>query len=73
MGWALDGGEDIGGHCADHDAWVELQIKLSGIKEDRKLRVKQLTGKYIVSIKGRSSGDTTFLSRQKNIVKGVLD
>lgn len=65
MGWATDGGEDIGGQMDDHDAWVELQEKLSGIKEDRKLRVRQLAGRYIVSVKGKSSGDTTFYQDRK--------
>lgn len=60
MGWATDGGEDIGGQMADHDAWMELQEELSGIKEDRKYRIRSLAGKYVVCAKGKSSGDMTF-------------
>lgn len=65
MGWATDGGEDIGGQMADHDAWLELQEELAGIKEDRSRRVRSLAGKYIVAAKGKSSGDITFYQDRK--------
>ncbi|WP_442636516.1 hypothetical protein [Rossellomorea marisflavi] len=70
MGWALDGGEDIGGQMADYEHWLEMQFELSGIKEDRKRRVKELSGKYIVATKGKSSGKTVFYQDKDISSKG---
>lgn len=69
MGWALDGGEDIGGQLADHDIWLDEIAVITGIKEDRKRRVRELSGKYVVSTTGRSSGKTVFFQNQ-NINRG---
>lgn len=56
MGWATDGGEDVGGQAFDYYEWLDLQEELAYIKEDRKDRVRKLAGKYIVCVKGKSSG-----------------
>ncbi|MED1301735.1 hypothetical protein BK704_20765 [[Bacillus thuringiensis] serovar konkukian] len=65
MGWALDGGEDIGGQMADRDLWIEEMERIAGIKDDRKLRVKLLSGKYVVATTGKSSGKTVFFQDRK--------
>lgn len=69
MGWATDGGEDIGGQMADYDLWLNELERVSGIKEDRKRRIKELTGKYVVSTSGRSSGKTVFF-QDKSVSSG---
>jgi acetyl-CoA carboxylase carboxyltransferase component len=61
----MDNGEDIGGQFADHDHWLELQALHSGIKEDRKRRVRELAGKFVVATQGRSSGNIVFYQDQK--------
>lgn len=48
---------------------MELQEELRGIKEDRKCRVRNLAGKYVVCVKGKSSGDMTFY-QDRRISKG---
>ncbi|PFA75837.1 hypothetical protein [Bacillus cereus] len=65
MGWALDGGEDIGGQMADRDLWIEEMARIAGIKEDRKLRVKSLSGRYVVATTGKSSNKIVFFQNQK--------
>lgn len=65
MGWALDGGEDIGGQMADHDMWLEEMARISDIKEDRKRRMKALSGKFIVSTTGHSSGRPVFIQDRR--------
>ncbi|MCU7667690.1 hypothetical protein [Bacillus thuringiensis] len=65
MGWALDGGEDIGGQMADRDLWIEEMERITGIKADRKRRVKLLSGKYVVATTGKSSGHIVFFQDQK--------
>lgn len=62
-------GEDVGGNQYDHDAWLEEIDRISGIKEDRKRRVRSLSGKYVVATKGRSSNKTVFF-QDKSISKG---
>lgn len=69
MPWDSDNGEDIGGQMYDHDAWLEEMERISGIKEDRKRRVKNLAGKYIVSTTGHSSKKPVFFQDQE-ISKG---
>lgn len=69
MGWVLDGGEDIGGQMADRDLWIEAMERIAGIKEDRKLRVKLLSGKYVLTTIGKSSNKIVFFQDQK-ISKG---
>lgn len=63
-------GEDVGGHLADYDIWVEMQVDLSGIKEDRKRRIKDLSGKYVVATNGRSSGKVVFYQDRNISSKG---
>ncbi|MGG4434505.1 hypothetical protein AAXE64_08085 [Priestia megaterium] len=65
MGWALDGGEDIGGQMADHEHWLDMQERLCGIKDDRKRRVRELSGKFVVATTGRSSGKLVFYQDRK--------
>nr|BDD45844.1 hypothetical protein 4 [Bacillaceae bacterium] len=69
MGWALDDGEDIGGQFADHEHWMDMQLELAGIKEDRKRRVRELAGKFVVATKGRSSDKITFY-QDRRVSKG---
>lgn len=69
MGLSLDGGEDIGVQMADRDLWIEEMERITGIKDDRKLRVKLLSEKYIVATTGKSSGKVVFFQDQ-NISKG---
>lgn len=69
MGWATDGGEDIGGQMADHDIWLEELERIAGIKEDRKRRVRELSGRYVVATTGRSSNRTVFFQNQ-SVSKG---
>lgn len=63
-------GEDVGGQYHDYDMWLEEVARMQGIKEDRKHRVKMLSGKYVVATKGRSSGDIVFLQDRKISDKG---
>jgi hypothetical protein len=65
MGW-----DDPREDWADIDHWEEMQVHLSGIKADRKRRVRNLAGKYIVVTKGRSSGNIVFYQDRNISSKG---
>lgn len=60
MGWALDGGEDIGGQLADAEFLADQQVRLDYIKDDRKRRVRELAGQFVLVTDGRSSGKLVF-------------
>ncbi|UNA01669.1 hypothetical protein MG295_00252 [Bacillus phage vB_BcgM] len=69
MGWALDGGEDIGGQFADRDMWAEEMTRITGIKEDRKNRIKKLSGQFVIITDGKSSKKVVYF-QNPNISKG---
>ncbi|PJZ19761.1 hypothetical protein CEW46_21515 [Bacillus cereus] len=66
----MDNGEDIGGLMADRDMWIEEMERISGIKQDRKNRVKKLAGKYVVMTDGKSSGRQVFFQDRNISNKG---
>jgi hypothetical protein len=63
VGWALDGGEDIGGLQEDLDYVFQLESQAAAIKEDRKRRVRDLNGRYVVATRGKSSGNLHLIKK----------
>lgn len=68
-----EGMSDIGGDMADLDMQAERDAirhsRTQYIKDDRKRRLKNLAGTYVISAKGYSSGKLTFIQDPK-ISKG---
>lgn len=67
MGWALDGGEDIGGEFANDDYWADYMDR---IEEDRCRREKNLKGKYLIVCKAPSNGRLLYLQDRRISKRG---
>ena len=63
MGWALDGGEDIGGDMAYSDYLANRRYE---INEDRYEREHKLKGKYLIICSAPSNGYNLYL-QDRNI------
>lgn len=65
MGWALDGGEDVGGDLATSDFLAE---KLSKLYTDRERREIALQGKFIIVCNSQYNGKKLYY-QDRNISK----
>lgn len=61
----MENGEDEGGQLADYYDTAQRIEMMAHIKDDRKRRVKQLAGKYVVATIGKSSKNIVYYQDQK--------